>query len=98
MCKYSRASRHKNFKNWAAFSYCTAKDENYYGFKSNVISIDEGIIVDFNLAPSNLDEREALFEMSDSINGLSIADKCYIDKEWKEIFKKKNIDLQTPVR
>lgn len=98
VCKYARASRHKNFKAEAAFSYCAAKDEKYYGFKGNIVTTNDGVIIGFNLAPSNLDEREALLEMADSLKNLLIADKGYIGKEWQEAFSKAGIDLQTPLR
>lgn len=98
VCKYARAFRHKNFKGQATFSYCAAKDEKYYGFKGNIVTTNDGVIIGFNLAPSNLDEREALLEMADFLKDLMIADKGYIGKEWQEIFSKFGIDLQTPLR
>jgi len=36
VCKYARASSSRCFKGEAAFSYCAAKDEKYYGFEGHV--------------------------------------------------------------
>ncbi|HAL9652692.1 TPA: IS982 family transposase, partial [Escherichia coli] len=43
VCRYSRAKRHKNFKEHAGFSYCAAQQEKYYGFKGHLVINLEGM-------------------------------------------------------
>ena len=35
VCGYTRARKHKNFKEYVGFSYCAAKQEKYYAFQSS---------------------------------------------------------------
>ena len=37
VCHYGRAYRHKNYQDLAAFSYCAAKQERYYGFEGHLL-------------------------------------------------------------
>jgi len=99
VCRYGRARRCKIFKNLAAFGYCASKDEKYYGFHGHLVVNFEGIISSFDITAANVDEREAMIEITEGINGLLIGDKGYISKEKKEFLKEyRQIDLQTPVR
>jgi hypothetical protein len=58
-----------------------------------------GIISGITVTASNQDEREALWEVVEPIEGLLVGDKGYIKeflKEELQIFK--NIQLETPLR
>jgi IS5 family transposase len=99
VCRYGRARRCKIFKNLAAFGYCASKDEKYYGFHGHLVVNFEGIISSFDITAANVDEREAMIEITEGINGLLIGDKGYISREKKEFLKEyRQIDLQTPFR
>lgn len=98
VCHYARARRHKNFKESAAFSYCAAKQEKYYGFKGHIVINLSGMIVDYTFAPANYDERDVAPEITQNINGLLGADKGYLRPELKQYYEYQYIDLQTPYR
>jgi hypothetical protein len=78
VCGFTRANFSKVFKGAAAFGYCAAKDEKYYGFKGHLVTDSKGIVCDFTLTPANADEREALFDMLLSLKPLTLGDKEYI--------------------
>jgi len=78
VCGFARANFSKVFKGVAAFSYCAAKDEKYYGLKGHLVIDSQGIISDFTLTSANTDEREALLDMLPSLAPLTLGDKGYI--------------------
>ena len=98
VCRYARAKRHKNFKGYAGFSYCAAKQEKYYGFKGHLVVNFAGMITDCTFTPANCDERDVAPEITQDIHGLLGADKGYIRPELKEYYWCQCIDLQTPHR
>ena len=49
VCSYTRARKHKNFKEYAGFSYCAAKQEKYYGFKAHIVINLSGMISGYTL-------------------------------------------------
>lgn len=98
VCCYSRAKRHKNFKEHAGFSYCAAKQEKYYGFKGHVVINFDGMIKDYTFASANMDERDVALEITQDIHGLLGADKGYLRPTLKEHYESQNVDLQTPLR
>ena len=98
VCKYARASGSRCFKGEAGFSYCAAKDENYYGFEGHVLVSFDGIICGYAFAAANVDERDVLPEMVTGLHGLLIGDKGYIRPSLKQELAKQGIDLQTSLR
>ena len=78
VCGFTRANFSKVFKGVAAFSYCAAKDEKYYGFKGHLVIDSQGVVSDFTLTPANTDEREALLDMLPTLKPLTLGDKGYI--------------------
>ncbi|AUX89037.1 MULTISPECIES: IS982-like element ISAba825 family transposase [Acinetobacter] len=98
VCRYSRAKRHKNFKEHAGFSYCAAQQEKYYGFKGHLVINLEGMITGYTFAPANVDERDVAPEITENIHGLLGADKGYLRPSLKEYYKFQYVDLQTPLR
>jgi hypothetical protein len=98
ICHLARASRSKLFKGEAAFGFCAAKDEHYYGFKGHVIINLNQQVVGFTLAPANIDERDALDNMRDRLSGLLIGDKGLLSKTKQAELVHDGIDLQTPLR
>lgn len=98
ICHMARASRSKLFKGEAAFGFCAAKDEYYYGFKGHVIINMNQQVMGFTLAPANVDERDALNNMRGILSGLLIGDKGLISQPLHDELAEVGIDLQTPLR
>jgi hypothetical protein len=98
VCAYTRASRSRCFGGVAAFGYCAAKDQHFYGFKGHAIISSNGTIVDFDVTPANADEREAANGMLDTLRGTLLGDKGYISAAFKEDLRHRGIDLRTPAR
>lgn len=99
ICLLARANKCKFFKETAAYGYCSSKHEHYYGFHGNVVINSEGVISGFTVTSANVDERKTLFEITENIHGLLIADKGYISQDLKDkLEKERGINLQTPLR
>ena len=98
ICHYARASRCKIFKGEAAFGYCAAKDENYYGFKGHIVVNVYQQVTGFTITPANTDERDVLHNLRGALKGLLIADKGLISKPLQEELLTDYINLQTPLR
>lgn len=102
VCIYQRARRHKSFRGIAKFGYCASKDEHYFGFKTHLLTSQEGQILSYVLTPANVDDRQAVFELTQSLQGgqtsLVFGDKGYLSKGLQNELDKLGIDLQTPLR
>jgi hypothetical protein len=98
VCRFKRANSSRVFRGEAAYGYCAAKDELYYGFHGNLLISSCGICTAFTLTPANADEREALWELVPGIAGLLIGDKGYISQLLKDDLLQCGIDLQTVLR
>ena len=98
VCHLARASRSKLFQGEAAFGFCAAKDEHYYGFKGHVIIDLSQRVVGFTLTPANIDERDVLDNLKGILSGLLIGDKGLLSKPKQADLATAGIDLQTPLR
>lgn len=98
LCSFSRAPRCRSFKGIAAYGYCAAKQETYYGFHGHLLMSATGVITGFSLTPANGSEREALWEMVDSIHGLLIGDKGYLSAPLQHELRQVGIALETALR
>ena len=98
VCHYGRAYRHKNYQDLAAFSYCAAKQERYYGFEGHLLVNLSGMIKGFTFAPANVDERAVAPEITTHIHGLLGADKGYISPSLTSYYDAQGVDLLTPLR
>lgn len=98
VCKYTRASGSRCFKDEAGFSYCAAKKEKYYGFEGHIVVSLDGIVCGYAIAAANIDERDVVPEMTAGLHGLLIGDKGYIRPSLKDELALQGIDLQTPLR
>lgn len=98
VCQFARANRCARFKGEAQYGHCAAKKQTYYGFRGQVLIDSNGTITNFTLTPANVDERESLWDLTPSIQGLLIGDKGYISQPLKEQLAIQHIDLQTPLR
>lgn len=102
VCVYQRAKRHKSFKGVASFGYCASKDERYFGFKAHLMTNKDGQILSYILTPANTDDRQAVFELTQSLQGQQVrqlfGDKGYLSKDLQSELIQLGIDLQTPLR
>lgn len=98
ICHMARASRSKLFNGEAAFGFCAAKDEYYYGFKGHVVIDMRQRVVGFTLAPANIDERDVLDNFRGLLSGLLIGDKGLLSQTVQTELAGVGIDLQTPLR
>lgn len=98
VCKISRAATSQCFQGEAAYGYCAAKDEHYYGFEGHLIVSFEGVICRYTFAAANIDERDVLEDMTEGLTGLLIGDKGFIRPSLKKRLAKQGLDLQTSLR
>jgi IS5 family transposase len=98
ICHLARANRSKLFRGEAAFGYCAAKGEHYYGFKGHVIINLKQQVVGFTLTPANVDERDVLDNLRGLLSGLLIGDKGLLSQARQAELAEDGIDLQTPLR
>ena len=99
VCHFRRAHFSQVFGGQAAFGYCAAKAQTYYGFKALVLTSDEGVIEDIALFAANVDERDALVDMDlSAIEGLLLGDKGFIRPILRQDLARQGIELHTPVR
>lgn len=98
ICHKARASRCKTLGELAAWGYCAAKDEYYYGLRGHPVINLKGQVIHFPVTPANANERDALFDIIDKLQGILLGDKGFLSQEWKEKLRRHGIDLQTPLR
>jgi hypothetical protein len=58
----------------------------------------QGVITGFTVTAVNADERVALWEISQGIQGLLIGDKGYLSADLKRDLAAQNLQLETPCR
>jgi hypothetical protein len=72
LCCVTYASRCQSFQGIASHGYCAAKDEHFYGFRGHFNVSLNGVITELTITPANGDERTALWEITQGIQGLGI--------------------------
>jgi hypothetical protein len=98
LCCRTYAPRCQSFQGIADYGYCAAKDEFFYGFHGHLNISLNGVITGFTVTPATGSEREALWEISQSIQGLLIGDKGYLSQPLQTDLKAVGITLETPLR
>jgi IS5 family transposase len=98
LCCITYAPRCQSFQGSASYGYCAAKDEHFYGFRGHLNVSLNGVITGFTVTPANGDERTALWEISQGIQGLLIGDKGYLSADLKRDLAASGIRLETPLR
>lgn len=88
----------RSFKGMAAYGYCAAKQQFYYGFHGHLLISATGVITGFSLTPANGSEREALWDMVQTIHGLLIGDKGYLSAALQPALRAVGIELETALR
>ncbi|CDH43709.1 transposase [Candidatus Contendobacter odensis Run_B_J11] len=94
----TRARRYRLFSGPADYGYCAAKKPYYSGFHGHRMVTINGVITGGTVTPASADEREALWDLTEGIQGLVIGDKGYISAFLKQELATAHIDLQTPLR
>lgn len=95
LCHYARSGRCRSLKEHAAFGYCAAKDEHYWGLRGHPVMNGKGYIVHCTYTPANVDEREVLDNLEGVIRGMLLGDKGFISEERRARLLERGIDLQT---
>jgi hypothetical protein len=98
LCHNARASRTVMLKDVAAWGFCAAKDEHYWGLRGHLVLAMSGTITACVVTSANIDERQALWDITDKIKGLLLGDKGFIGEQWQHDMAACGIDLQTPLR
>lgn len=98
LCGFSRAARCRSFQGDAAYGYCAAKKQTYYGFHGHLLISFTGVITEFSLTPANGSERAALWDMVSTIQGLLIGDKGYLSQPLQQQLQAVGIQLETALR
>jgi hypothetical protein len=98
LCCFSRAPRCRSFQGVANYGYCAAKKQTYYGFHGHLLISITGAITGFTLTPANGNERDAIWEIADSVTGLVIGDKGYLSTSVQQELLTQDILLETSVR
>ncbi|NEQ26584.1 MAG: IS982 family transposase [Microcoleus sp. SIO2G3] len=98
LCGFSRAPSCRSFKGIAAYGYCAAKKQTYYGFHGHLLISATGVITSFSLTPANGSEREALWDLVQTIHGLLIGDKGYLSASLEHELRQVGVELETALR
>lgn len=92
--KFGRAHFGKRLREFSSYGYCASKKETYYGMKVHVVTNLDGNPLDYVLTKANVDDRDALFELSNLLNiDILFGDKGYIGNIIEELKNEKNINL-----
>lgn len=97
-CHKKRVRKKNPLRGEAAFGYCATKDEHYFGFKGHLVTNQNGLIVNYTIAPANIDERDVLPELVSNYQGDLIADKGLIRPELTEELASHSLQLHTPLK
>ncbi len=92
--KFGRAFFGKKLREYSSYGYCASKKETYYGMKVHVITDLYGNPIDYLLTKANIDDRDALYELSDMVHiDTLFGDKGYVGKVSEELKDEKGIKL-----
>jgi len=71
------------------------KKQTYFGFKFHALTTVDGFLTDYVITPANVDDRNAVWDLCDKYNSISIiGDKGYINKRLTpELKTERNINL-----
>ena len=95
VCEFGRAHFSKCFKGEASYGVCPSKKQTYFGFKFHALTTVDGFLTDYVITPANVDDRNAVWDLCDKYNSISIiGDKGYINKRLTpELKTEKDINL-----
>ena len=92
--KFGRAYFGKRLREYSNYGYCASKKETYYGMKVHVVTDLYGNPIDYLLTKASVDDRDALYELTDMVNIQTLfGDKGYVGNVSEELKKGKGINL-----
>jgi hypothetical protein len=98
VCLLARASPCRLFPEIADYGYGAAKRPYYYGRHGPLMITINGVITAWTVTSASGDEREALGDLTEGVQGLVIGDKGYISAFLQAELAATGVDLQTPLR
>ncbi len=98
VCKFARAYFSRLFEGDAAYGYCAAKQESFYGFRGHIVISSCGVITSATFTAANIDERDACPSLVENLKGMLLGDKGFIRPSLKKELEMAQLYLQTPVR
>lgn len=98
VCVLTRAPQCRWFPEVADLGYCAAKKQSYDGLHGHLMITVNGVITACTVTPAAGDEREALWDLTDGVQGLVIGDKGDLSAFLQAELATVGIDLQTPLR
>jgi hypothetical protein len=98
VCRTCRGHRCRTFRDAAAWGYCAAKKEYFYGLRGHLVINLAGTAVAFTVTTANVDERDVVPNLYGKVHGLLIGDKGFISVTLKAEAAAHDLDLQTSLR
>ena len=97
-CHIKREKQHRTMRGWAAKGKCTMGW--FYGFKLHLVINDRGEIIQWQLTPGNVDDREPLKDrhFSEKLFGKLFADRGYISQDLFEMLFVDDLHLVTKIK
>jgi hypothetical protein len=81
---YTRSKNRSDFREKAAYGYCSAKKMRYFGYKLTLVSTLDGIPLRHDLVPADTEERLAVEGVISKLKGCDvIGDKGFIGEKWQ---------------
>jgi len=96
VCHNKRIARNKVFKGLAARGKSTMGW--FFGFKLHIAINNKGELLAVHITPGNVDDRSPLGKLTKGLEGLLLADKGYISKEWFQKLWKKGLHILAGIR
>ncbi len=96
VCDNLRISRHRVFKGIAARG--KSSTGWFFGFKLHAVINHQGELLNIRLTPGNVDDRQPLPDLVQTLFGKLYADKGYLSKKLTQTLKEWGIELVTKVR
>jgi hypothetical protein len=85
---YKRSKRRSDFRQSAAYGYCSARHFHYFGYKFIAVTTFAGLPIVFEMVAANTDERDAAEEVLSQMRSCDIfGDKGFIGVEWQQEVK-----------
>lgn len=98
LCHVVRAHRCRRLRDVAAFGYCAAKDEHYWGVKGYPVMRLDGRICAFWTQPANADERSILDNFIGFFRGWVLGDKGFQSQPRADELALHGVSLVVPTR
>lgn len=98
VCVITRARRCVRFSAVADYGHCAAKNTRYYGLHGHLLVGSSGVMTRLTLSAANIDERQALWELTELLAGRLIGDKGYLSAALRADLAEVHVELQTPYR